>query len=70
MNIRIQTYGKQSRSCLTRPDTNIAAEGTSAIEALQKGLQDLQELCDVVAEKFWTSRNDFMGESTPLPSHA
>ncbi|OIW33421.1 RBP11-like subunits of RNA polymerase [Coniochaeta ligniaria NRRL 30616] len=45
-------------------------EGTTAIDALQKGLQDLQELCDVVAEKFWVSRNEFMGESTPQPSHA
>ena len=35
-------------------------EGTTAIEALKKGLRDVQDLCDVVAEKFWTSRDDFM----------
>lgn len=33
-------------------------EGT-AIEALSKGLKDLQELCDVVAEKYDEARKDF-----------
>ncbi|KAB5570533.1 DNA-directed RNA polymerase [Coniochaeta sp. 2T2.1] len=44
-------------------------EGTTAIDALQQGLQDLQQLCDTVAEKFWKSRNDFMGlEHTEPPT--
>ncbi|KAK1769803.1 DNA-directed RNA polymerase [Phialemonium atrogriseum] len=34
-------------------------EGTTAIEALEKGLKDVQELCDVVATKFWAAREDF-----------
>ncbi|KAL1871727.1 hypothetical protein VTK73DRAFT_1867 [Phialemonium thermophilum] len=34
-------------------------EGTTAIEALEKGLKDLQDLCDVVATKFWTAREEF-----------
>ncbi|KIH90155.1 DNA-directed RNA polymerases I and III subunit RPAC2 [Sporothrix brasiliensis 5110] len=34
-------------------------EGT-AIEALEKGLRDLQDLCDVVGEKFWDARNQYM----------
>ncbi|KAL1902578.1 RNA polymerase subunit AC19 [Sporothrix stenoceras] len=33
-------------------------EGT-AIEALEKGLRDLQDLCDVVGEKFWDARNEY-----------
>ncbi|KAK0622930.1 DNA-directed RNA polymerase [Immersiella caudata] len=32
---------------------------TTAIEALEKGLRDLQDLCDVVTEKFIEARNDF-----------
>jgi DNA-directed RNA polymerase I and III subunit RPAC2 len=34
-------------------------EGTTAIEALEKGLKDVQDLCDVVATKFWTTREEF-----------
>ncbi|CAK7268831.1 RNA polymerase subunit AC19 [Sporothrix epigloea] len=34
-------------------------EGT-AIEALEKGLRDLQDLCDVVGEKYWAARNQFV----------
>ncbi|TRX94834.1 hypothetical protein FHL15_004295 [Xylaria flabelliformis] len=33
---------------------------TTATAALEKGLQDLEDLCDVVSEEFWTQRNDFM----------
>jgi DNA-directed RNA polymerase I and III subunit RPAC2 len=32
---------------------------TTAIEALQKGLKDLQDLCDVVTDKFLEARKDF-----------
>ncbi|KAK8081478.1 hypothetical protein PG996_000259 [Apiospora saccharicola] len=32
---------------------------TTATEALEKGLQDLEDLCDVVSEKFWEARNEF-----------
>ncbi|KAJ4423960.1 RNA polymerase subunit AC19 [Gnomoniopsis sp. IMI 355080] len=39
-------------------------EETTAIDALKKGLRDLQELCDVVAEKFWDARET----KTPAPS--
>ncbi|EPE06150.1 dna-directed rna polymerase i and iii 14 kda polypeptide [Ophiostoma piceae UAMH 11346] len=34
-------------------------EGT-AVEALEKGLRDLQDLCDVVGDKFWAARNQFV----------
>ncbi|KAF4124133.1 hypothetical protein GMORB2_5849 [Geosmithia morbida] len=33
-------------------------EGT-AVDALKKGLVDLQESCDVVAEEFWSKRQEF-----------
>ncbi|EOO02811.1 putative dna-directed rna polymerase i and iii 14 kda polypeptide protein [Phaeoacremonium minimum UCRPA7] len=41
-------------------------EGTTAIEALEKGLKDLQDLCDVVADKFWTAAQGM--PKTPAPS--
>ncbi|KAG6037527.1 hypothetical protein E4U41_005035 [Claviceps citrina] len=34
----------------------------SAVDALKKGLHDLQDVCDVVAEKFWTKRQAFNSE--------
>ncbi|RYP25798.1 hypothetical protein DL768_011830 [Monosporascus sp. mg162] len=34
-------------------------DGTTATAALEKGLQDLEDLCDVVAEEFWAARNKF-----------
>ena len=37
------------------------AEGT-AIQALEKGLKDLQDLCDVVAEKYSDARADFASQ--------
>ncbi|KAI1180442.1 DNA-directed RNA polymerase [Nemania sp. FL0916] len=33
---------------------------TTATAALDKGLQDLEDLCDVVSEEFWTQRESFM----------
>ncbi|KAI1777939.1 DNA-directed RNA polymerase [Hypoxylon cercidicola] len=32
---------------------------TTAAAALAKGLQDLEDLCDVVADEFWTKREEF-----------
>ncbi|KAK7756143.1 RNA polymerase subunit AC19 [Diatrype stigma] len=37
----------------------VPTEGTTATAALEKGLQDLEDLCDVVSEEFWTARNKF-----------
>ncbi|PVH85533.1 RBP11-like subunits of RNA polymerase [Cadophora sp. DSE1049] len=36
-------------------------EGTTAVDALDKGLQDLMDLCDVVAAKFCVAREQFGG---------
>jgi DNA-directed RNA polymerase I and III subunit RPAC2 len=37
-------------------------EGTTAFEALEKGFDDLMDLCDVVAEKFAEAREEFMNK--------
>jgi DNA-directed RNA polymerase I and III subunit RPAC2 len=44
MNVRIQTW----------EDT-----GTTAFDALRKGLEDLMDACDVISEKFTQARDDF-----------
>lgn len=31
----------------------------AAVDALKKGLHDLQDVCDVVAEEFWVKRQEF-----------
>ena len=41
--------------------TLLSIEGT-AVNALKKGLSDLQDVCDVVAEEFWTKRQQFNSE--------
>lgn len=34
----------------------------AAVDVLKKGLHDLQDVCDVVAEEFWTKRQAFNAE--------
>jgi DNA-directed RNA polymerase I and III subunit RPAC2 len=38
--------------------SNNFVEGTTAEEALEKGFQDLMDLCDVVADKFTAAREE------------
>ncbi|KAL6891398.1 DNA-directed RNA polymerase [Trichoderma longibrachiatum] len=48
----------------SEPKMNIRIQtydGT-AVNALKKGLSDLQDVCDVVAEEFWTKRQQFNAE--------
>jgi DNA-directed RNA polymerase I and III subunit RPAC2 len=33
-----------------------------AVDALKKGLGDLQDVCDVVVEEFWSKRQQFNEE--------
>ncbi|KAM0820459.1 putative DNA-directed RNA polymerase [Seiridium cardinale] len=33
---------------------------TTATAALAKGLKDMEDMCDIVEEKFWAARNDFV----------
>lgn len=64
MNLRIQTYGEIlihiSVHSLCSPTNLGPLDTTTATAALEKGLQDLEDLCDVVSEEFWTQRESFM----------
>ncbi|KAF7539335.1 hypothetical protein G7054_g2233 [Neopestalotiopsis clavispora] len=63
MNIRIQTYGIVYLSLirnLASWETNGHTDTTTATAALAKGLKDLEDLCDVVEDKFWTARNEYV----------
>jgi DNA-directed RNA polymerase I and III subunit RPAC2 len=40
------------------------SEGTTAIQALEKGLRDLQDLCDVVTDKFIDAREKFAASTS------
>lgn len=61
MNLRIQTYGKQMAS--SNPSSHatqmLGTEGTTVYDALEKGLDDLMDLCDVVTATFTDTRDDF-----------
>ena len=48
MNIRIQTYERED-----------GKKGMTAFEALEKGFDDLADLCDVVSERFGVERGVF-----------
>ncbi|KAG6014569.1 hypothetical protein E4U43_006410 [Claviceps pusilla] len=65
MNFRIQTYGKTcyigAKACLDVRLTPTFLDG-AAVDALKKGLHDLQDVCDVVAEEFWAKRQAFNSE--------
>lgn len=61
MNIRIQTYGKRMPSLMNLNCLTWIIEGL-AVDALKKGLVDLQEMCDAVAEEFWAKRQAFNSE--------
>lgn len=62
MNIRIQTYGNFDRIWISRSPrfADRDADTTTATAALAKGLKDLEDLCDVVEEKFLTARDEFV----------
>lgn len=40
----------------------ICLDTTTAVEALEKGLNDLMDLCDVVSDKFTVARDAFVAE--------
>ena len=48
MNLRIQTYGMLSR----RRRLIVGEDRKTAVDALEKGLDDLMALCEVVEDKF------------------
>ncbi|KAF5021413.1 hypothetical protein F66182_6538 [Fusarium sp. NRRL 66182] len=48
----------------SEPKMNIRIQTYSgtAVDALKKGLSDIQQVCDVVAEEFWTKRDAYNAE--------
>ncbi|KAJ4311232.1 RNA polymerase subunit AC19 [Fusarium piperis] len=48
----------------SEPKMNIRIQTYSgtAVDALKKGLTDLQDVCDVVADEFWTKRQAYNAE--------
>lgn len=38
------------------------ADGTTAYDALEKGFDDLMDLCDAVADKFTTARDAYAAQ--------
>ncbi|OAA43112.1 DNA-directed RNA polymerase I and III 14 KDA polypeptide [Metarhizium rileyi] len=48
----------------SEPKMNIRIQtyAGTAVDALKKGLADLQDVCDVVSEEFWTKRQAFSAE--------
>ncbi|KAH0596339.1 hypothetical protein MHUMG1_06200 [Metarhizium humberi] len=49
----------------SEPKMNIRIQTYSgtAVDALKKGLVDLQDVCDVVSDEFWTKRQAFNAEN-------
>lgn len=76
MHLRIQTSGEFISFllvCLSLSGDNntgvlfltiYIADSTTALEALEKGMDDLMDLCDVVTEKFTVARDQFNEESS------
>lgn len=69
MNIRIQTYGMLAALSSRNPlppasygQSSLTVPDGLAVDALKKGLVDLQDVCDVVAEEFWSKRQAFNAE--------
>lgn len=69
MNIRIQTYGmfaalfaQSALSPALYQQLFLTVPDGLAVDALKKGLVDLQDVCDVVAEEFWSKRQAFNAE--------
>lgn len=48
-------------------DDDRGIEGTTAFDALEKGFDDLIDLCDVVVDKFTVARDEYM-TTHPHPS--
>ena len=61
MNLRIQTYGE---TLLATPNRTLFSVylGADVYDVLQKGLDDLMAVCDVVMDKFTIARNEFQSD--------
>ncbi|KAI4720593.1 DNA-directed RNA polymerase I and III 14 KDA polypeptide [Aureobasidium sp. EXF-10727] len=59
MNLRIQTWGKDRRSHGDMQIADAYTDEVNVYDVLEKGLNDLMDLCDVVVDKFTVSRDAF-----------
>ncbi|KAI5259312.1 DNA-directed RNA polymerase I and III 14 KDA polypeptide [Aureobasidium subglaciale] len=64
MNLRIQTWGKATSDRHVIQDTNPSTDEVNVYDILEKGLNDLMDLCDVVVDKFTVSRDAFNASKT------
>ena len=62
MNLRIQTYGRSYMRSYIDLATNTSLDGVSVYTVLEKGLEDLMAMCDVVEQKFTIARDDFVNK--------
>jgi hypothetical protein len=62
MNLRIQTYGEFYLCWIESVSLTIALDGASVYTVLEKGLEDLMAMCDVVEQKFTIARDDFVNK--------
>jgi DNA-directed RNA polymerase I and III subunit RPAC2 len=62
MNLRIQTYGRSYKRDRPERSANNQVDGVSVYTVLEKGLEDLMNMCDVVEQKFTIARDDFVNK--------
>ncbi|KAH0373265.1 hypothetical protein KCU65_g630, partial [Aureobasidium melanogenum] len=59
MNLRIQTWGIDRFDHDEMQITDYSTDEVNVYDVLEKGLNDLMDLCDVVVDKFTVSRDAF-----------
>ncbi|KAG9972608.1 hypothetical protein KCU78_g23328, partial [Aureobasidium melanogenum] len=59
MNLRIQTWGMDGSDYGEMQTTDYFTDEVNVYDVLEKGLNDLMDLCDVVVDKFTVSRDAF-----------
>jgi DNA-directed RNA polymerase I and III subunit RPAC2 len=59
MNLRIQTWGMDGPDYDEMQITDYFTDEVNVYDVLEKGLNDLMDLCDVVVDKFTVSRDAF-----------
>jgi len=66
MHLRIQTYGEYWQSAdNSRLALTIVPDKVNVQDVLEKGLDDLSDLCDVVIEKFEAARDEYHKTNPP-----
>lgn len=58
MNLRIQTYGNYQSRAYFFFTLIMVADNVSVYTVLEKGLEDLMAMCDVIEDKFTAARDE------------